>query len=253
MNYIRPKSTHSLSPEEKRVLLKEYFDFYQKISIETPELLNIKLPRNVFDSLLDEIGGLILEKSNSFASSDNEISHFLKNNPLPEHLSQYLPLEYRVYCLALNALKQWVSAEQAATDRYIFGGTARQQYKGLGTHCLMSGKSTSECKIELHHPLRDGRPPIPLAKNVHDEIEKQSAVIEVDDQIMQIIYPIKRKNNRSWVMLKLGCKLLLGNSDTSKSKNVQDSSKTFARQASKASGLNYEELLKWINNNGLVE
>ena len=253
MTYIRPKSNHKLSPDEKRELLQEYFDYYHEISITKPELLNSKLPRSAFDDLLNDIGELILEKSKILATTGNEVSNFLKDNPLPKHLEKYLPDEFRVYSLALNALKQWLSAEQAATDRYIFGGTVRDQCRKLGNKCLVSGVSSDKCTIELHHPVRDGRPPIPLAKEVHAEIEGQTSSKKVQDEVMKVLYPIKRKGNRSWVMLKLGCELLLDIADTNKSKNVQSSSKTFARKAAEATGLNYKELLLWIDSNNLVK
>lgn len=174
MTYIRPKSEYNLTPEQKLKLLQEYFDYYQEVSANDPSLLNSKLPRNALDDLLNEIGKLISTKANLLASTDNDVSRFLANNPLPKHLKQYLPDNFRVFCLALNAMKQWLSAEQAATDRYIFGGTVRSQCKSLAKSCLVSGKPSKECTIELHHPVRDGRPPIPIAKEVHAEIEGQS-------------------------------------------------------------------------------
>ncbi len=252
MTYIRPKSNHALSPDEKRDLLQEYFDYYKEVAKNNPELLNSKLPRSAFDELINEIGELILKKTEALASSKNEVSQFLTNNPLPKHLEQFLPEDFRVYSLALNAMKQWLSAEQAATDRYIFGGTVRAQCKKLGTTCLVSGKPANECTIELHHPVRDGRPPIPLAKEAHAHIEGQSSTAMVKDETMGTIYPIKRSGNRSWVMLKLGCELLLDIAETNRSKNVQSSSKTFARKASEASGLNFKELLQWVETNNLV-
>jgi len=91
-----------------------------------------------------------------------------------------------------------------------------------------------------------------LAKEVHAEIEGQVSAKKEGDKYMEVIYPIKRAGNRSWVMLKLGCELLMGIANTSKSKNVQSSSKTFARKASEASGLSYQELLEWIEVNHLA-
>lgn len=252
MTYIRPKSAHKLSPDEKRELLQEYFDYYREISTSKPKLLNSKLPRSVFDDLLSEIGELILAKSEELSASNNEVSEFLAENSLPEHLEHYLPEKFRAYCLALNALKQWLSAEQAATDRYIFGGTVRAQCKSLSDSCLVSGTPATDCTIELHHPVRDGRPPIPLAKEVHAEIEGQISAKREGDRYMDVIYPIKKSGNRSWVMLKLGCELLLGTANTTKSKNVQSSSKTFARKAKEASGLSFQELLRWIEANNLA-
>ena len=252
MAYDRPKSGIQLTPEEKRNLLQEYFAFYQNVAQKDHHLLNSKVNRSAFDDLLNDIGEMITNRSELLANSDNEVSLFLAENPLPEHLEEYLPKNFRVFCLALNALKQWLSAEQAATDRYILGGTARSQCKAFAKVCLVSGKPADKCTIELHHPVRDGRPPIPIAKEVHAVIEEQNSTSDVNDEIMKLIYPMKREGNRSWVMLKLGCELLLEIANTTKSKSVQSSSKTFARKASEATKLTYSELLNWIKVNQLA-
>ncbi len=252
MAYRRPKSAHTLTILEKRELLAEYFDYYRLLANSNPELLNSKLPRTAVSDLLDEIGELILKKADEFANSESEVSAFLKENPLPESLEPHLPNEFRAFCLSLNALKQWVSAEQAATDRYIFGGTSRAQFRNLAESCLISGVPASDCTIELHHPVRDGRPPIPISKEAHSRIENQTTGETTSDPIMEVLLPIKRAGNRSWVMLKLGCELLLGIAETDRSMNVQSSSKTFARKAREATGKGYEEILSWLNENNLV-
>ncbi|MFC1818943.1 hypothetical protein ACFL0B_07615 [Thermodesulfobacteriota bacterium] len=107
MTYIRPKSEHNLTPEEKRNLLREYFDHYRKIASDNPELLNSKLPRAAYDELLNEIGELILKKSEEMCTGHNSVKKFIEENSLPEHLEGYLPKEFRAFCLALNSLKQW--------------------------------------------------------------------------------------------------------------------------------------------------
>jgi len=216
-----------------------------------PTLLNSKIPRSAFDGLLSDIGELVVQWSES-NTNNGSVRNFLDENPLPECLVEYLPLNYRAYCLGMNALKQWVSAEQAATDRYVLGGTVRRQCKDLLSGCLISGVPSSECTIELHHPVRDGRPPIPLCAKVHAELEGQFLSLRKNDPIMNAVYPLKKEGHRSWVMLKLGCDLLLGVSKTLKSKNVQNSSKTFARKASRISGLGFKELLDWLDDNGLI-
>lgn len=252
MAYVRPKSAYNLTPTEKRELLQEYFDYYREVSKDNPELLNSKLPRSAFDDVLSEIGELILSKSEELSSNDSQVSKFLAENPLPKHLEQYLPENFRAFCLALNAVKQWISAEQAATDRYIFGATVRKQCKDLSNSCLVSGKSADEATLELHHPVRDGRPPIPLAKEVHAEIEGQVSIARYNDDIMGVIKPLKKAGNRSWENLKLGCELHLGVANTSKGKNIQSSSKSFAKKASESSGLSYQELLKWVESHNLA-
>jgi len=254
-NYIRPKSGIKLSPEEKQKLITEYFDYYGKSAKENPNILNSKLTRNAFNELLNNIGFLVLSEAEKLLKTDNEVTRFLKANPLPNGLEKHLPENFRIYCLALNAIKQWLSAEQLATDRFVLGGTARAQYKDLGNRCLVTGKSSSDCVIELHHPVRDGRPPIPLSKEAHAQIEGQSISSETDysDGIKNAIYPIKKLGNRSWIMLKLGCELLLEKEPSiEKNKNIQSSSKAFARKACDVSGKSPQELLEWLIQKNLI-
>ncbi len=247
MKYKRPKNSIPLKPGEKAEVLKEYFQHYQKLAQSNPGLLNSKLERDAFSDLLDEIGSLLLEKSKILASSPGKVHDFIEINTLPKCLENKLPKDFRVFCLAINSLKQWVSAEQAATDRYLLGGTARNQCKKIATTCIVSGKQLSENEIELHHPARDGRPPIPLTKDAHSKIEGQhTSSNSKDDPISQKLYPIKKQGNRSWVMLRVGCNLMMGNT-SNKPKSVQASSKTFARKAVEATHLDFSEILKWLN------
>ena len=53
MPYLRPTNEVPLTPEEKKVLLNEYFDFYQGIARTDIEKLNSKIPRDAFSELLD--------------------------------------------------------------------------------------------------------------------------------------------------------------------------------------------------------
>jgi len=65
-----------------------------------------------------------------------------------------------------------VAAEQSATDRYLFGGASRKLCRAAADSCLVSGDHLGpDC--ELHHPVRDGRPAIPLSKHGHGLIEGQ--------------------------------------------------------------------------------
>ena len=73
MAYIRPKSDFQLTPEEKKNLLQEYFDFYTEIASQNPHLLNSKIHRDEFDDLLNDIGSLILKKAESFSNSDDKM------------------------------------------------------------------------------------------------------------------------------------------------------------------------------------
>lgn len=68
----------------------------------------------------------------------------------------------------------------------------------MADHCVITGKHLGLADVELHHPVRDGRPPIPLSKNGHDRIESTSR--DSTDPIESALREIKRQGNRSWVM-----------------------------------------------------
>jgi len=60
MKYQRPKSKVQLDSSHKQSMLKQYFAHYQDIAKRDPEALNIKMPRDIFNPLLDQIGVLLL-------------------------------------------------------------------------------------------------------------------------------------------------------------------------------------------------
>ena len=60
-----------------------------------------------------------MDESRRMGESAGSVREFLNTNPLPPATAPLLTDEFRTFCLALNALKQWVAAEQAATDRYL--------------------------------------------------------------------------------------------------------------------------------------
>ena len=108
--------------------------------------------------------------------------------------------------------------------------------------------------LELHHPARDGRPPIPLSKEGHELVERQhSEVGDESDLVWVALARLKKKGNRSWVMLRRGCLLLLDQSVPASPPSVIASSKTFARKAAKKTKLNYAELVEWLDQNSLGE
>ena len=253
MKYVRPQLSQRLEPESKQQLLESYFEFYEKQFLENPEQLNQKISRDTFSSLLDEIGNLILQRSKEMASSP-EVKKYLKATPLPASLASLLPEEFRVFCLALNSLKQWVSAEQGATDRFLLGGTGRQRCKSVADHCLVTGETLDPKTLELHHPVRDGRPPIPLSKKGHELVEQQHSGVAADaDPIRQALAEFKKKGNRSWVMLRRGCHLLLDQPIPESTPSVIAGSKTFAKKAAALTNLSFQELVQWLDQNSLGE
>ena len=88
---------------------------------------------------------------------------------------ELLPDDFRVFSLLLNALKQWVSAESQSTDRYLLGGTARATCREAVNKWIVTGEELGE-NSELHHPLRDGRPPILLSKKGHNLVEQNNQI-----------------------------------------------------------------------------
>lgn len=114
MDYTRYTNNSPLSPEEKVTLLKEYIEYYEGLAKEGKlELLNQKLPRSAVSDILDTIGCLLKAESQKLAQSSDEVKDFLKANPLPGRMADFLPDDFRVFVLILNSLKQWVMAESS--------------------------------------------------------------------------------------------------------------------------------------------
>jgi hypothetical protein len=103
-----------------------------------------------------------------------------------------------------------------------------------------------DAKMELHHPVRDGRPPIPLSERGHRSLEGQAGSAK-NDSIRGKILAIKREKNRSWIHLRNGCLELLGREVTHTTPSVASSSKAFARKVSKETGLTSEQILAWLD------
>jgi hypothetical protein len=240
MRYKRPTNESPLSPKDKPILLKQYFEHYRARAAKNPNVLNQKLPREAFKDVLDKLGVLLLAESKSLASKKGQVRDFLNNNELPPAIGERLPRDFRVFCLALNAMKQWVAAEQSATDRYLLGGAARKLCRQAAADCCLVSGDILGSGCELHHPVRDGRPAIPLSKRGHNLIENQLSS-EGDDPIRQALSKLRREGHRSWAQLRRGCLDLIGSS-----KHGAANDRTFARKAVTATNLDYEEILEWL-------
>lgn len=186
MVYQRPKPKVKLSKDERKALLGQYYDEYRAWAAKEPSRLNRKVPRKAFEELLNRVGVMLLEQATVLATTPGPVGEFLEQNPLPPSLAGKLPDEFRAFSLVLNALKQWVAAEQAATDRYLLGGKANEECKAAADVCIVSGAPLAGGEIELHHPVRDGRPPIPLSKEGHDELEGQGSTPD-DDSVSSVL------------------------------------------------------------------
>ncbi len=247
--YIRPTNDKPLMPPEKKELLQAYFSHYESVAQQDADSLNVKLPRAAVADVLDQVGGLLLERSRQLALTPGPMREFLEATEPPECLGGRLPDEFRAFSLLLNSLKQWVSAESAATDRFLLGGTARKQCRQMADHCLITGQHLERADVELHHPVRDGRPPIPLSKTGHDRIESTSR--HSPEPFESALRELKRQGNRSWVMLRRGCMALAGEESGESTPAVLASSKTFARKAKEATGLSYQALVEWLDQRDL--
>lgn len=211
------------------------------------------MPREAFAGLLDEVGTLIQQRAREYAASTGAVRDFLDANPPPECLSDRLPDEFRAFCLALNAVKQWVAAEQQATDRFVLGGGVRSECRSAAEACLVTGKGLVAGEIDLHHPIRDGRPPIPLSRDGHALLEGQVSGLQSGDaQTQEQLKALRAKSGQSWLQLQRGCLDLLGQEVSHSTPSVKGSARAFARKAAKETGLSYQQLLNHLQERGLI-
>lgn len=254
MAYKRYKSEITLSKQEKVRLMAEYIDYYERLISERGlDVLNVKIPREVFADILDDIGSILNEKAKEMAYEDGPVKDFLQANPLPPHMKDLLPDDFRVFSLLLNALKQWVSAESQATDRFLLGGTARATCREAVHKCIVTGETLGE-NPELHHPLRDGRPPILLSKKGHELVEQSnqknnyasSKDDDSNDDVWNTIKQIRSKKHQSWVQLREGCNAILTGSS-----NCRPGAKSFANVVMRDTGLSARDILEMLDKQGL--
>jgi len=203
-----------------------------------------------FADLLDKVGDLIIAESARLANEPGPVRTFLGENPAPAGMAPLLPDSVRAFCLVLNALKQWVNKEQIAMDGYLFGRNARQLCRSVVSQCILTGDFLDSA-AELHHPVRDGRPPLLLSKKGHAQLEGQASSKDGADPIAVILIPLKRKKNLSWAHLRRGCLDLAGQESDSSSAAMKSSARSYARKGSEATGLSYTEILAWMDKRGV--
>ena len=252
MPYSRPVNPIPVTPDKKSQLISDYVAHYKKIALvrtergDFPEF-NVKLPKVAADALLSDVGAL-LNKAALEAAKSGQVKDFLDKNPVPDSMKGLLPDEFRAFCLLLNSLKQWVSAESLATDRYLLGGTVRDKLRAASTHCMITGSHLDT--VELHHVVRDGRPPIPLSPEGHRQVEESNART-TDVALILTLRELKAERTWSWKMLRDGCMSQLGQNIESRSKNALNQSRTFAKKAQIRTGLSFEQLLESLDESGL--
>jgi hypothetical protein len=205
-DYARFRAGRKIGAQERLKALSEYIAHYEVIAKEQPQLLNQKLPRKVVHPILDGIGSS-LKTVASQLTAHSDIQEFLRRNEPPICIGHELTDEVRIFCLLLNALRQWTVAEQSYMDRFLFSGNVRKEIRKLATRCPVSSERIGPTtKVELHHPVRDGRPPLPLSKNGHDKLEG-FVVVARDDKDGQKLVEHRRSANPpySWKKLRVGC------------------------------------------------
>jgi hypothetical protein len=181
-----------------------------------------------------------------------EVKKFLEANPLPVGIKKLLTPELRTFALLLQSLKQWAAAESLAVDHWLISGQPRKTLRSVTDKCLISGDVLTSQNIELHHPVRDGRPPIPLSKAAHRKIEKQQSSIS-DDAIGEKLKSLRKEGNHSWRLIWEGCCQLMGQKIEFSSKNRGSYSRSIARKYARKLEASVEAIRAWIEVNELVK
>ncbi|TXN30857.1 hypothetical protein [Methylobacterium sp. WL19] len=247
-----------MSKTEKIDILEEYLDYYRYLAKENPAQLNVKLERAAFVSTINEFEILMHQRAKEFASEPGPIRDFLRSHVPPGQIAQHLPDEFRAFCLLLNAVKQWVAKQQIDTDKLVLGGTARATLRAASDRCTITGEPLARDDMELHHPVRDGRPPLPVSKAAHKAIEKQGKATasnnetDSDDEFDIALRNLKKGRSWSWVMLRRGCLDLMNQPVEHSTPAVRANSRTFARKALDATGKDLAWIINFLDERGLA-
>jgi hypothetical protein len=79
MAYERPRNKSRLLKNQKDDLLKQYFEDYRALYEKETSALNLKIPRGVFDDLLNELGEILLGESKRLANIEAKLSALTAN------------------------------------------------------------------------------------------------------------------------------------------------------------------------------
>jgi hypothetical protein len=246
MAYKGPKPGKSPRPEDEEQLLQEFFDFCEQSYADDPKALSIKLPRTEFAAALNRIEKLIKSEATKL-TKDKRMQAFLKMAALPPGLVPFLPDEVRVYCLLINALKQWVSSQSLATDGIIFGGNLRKRVRASAKQCVVSGETLTYQAVELHHVVRDGRPPIPLSHKGHSKVDRQFRP-ELTDEVGCALAKLRKEKNTSWKDVLAAIEHESGFAVGTTSRHTKLGEAVLETTCKSAS-----ELLEWAEESGLKE
>jgi len=258
MPFDPPKPAAKITADNRQQLLSEYFEHYSKMAKTNPSDLRRKLPRSVFQPFLDEIGAHVAKLAKEIAEGNVDESHgtavkqFLEQNPVPGQIGKHLTMEMRAYALLVRAVLQWAVGQSLSIDRWVISGNARKFLRTSSPNCIVTGAPFGTDDIELHHPVRDGRPPLPVSKIGHKIADD---VFDPQDTVGKLLVSVRRKRSNSWRLIWQGCVLESGEFlDLSeyavgRSKSAAAAARWFARETE----LPVEEIRKWIEENELLE
>ncbi|HWA27559.1 MAG TPA: hypothetical protein VG734_18025 [Lacunisphaera sp.] len=245
--YRRYKVSVKIEGEAKKAALADYIRHYTEIAKTNPALLNQKLPKRVSETVLNEVGLLLQRYARELSTTEGPLKDFLGRNPVPACLGNELTDEIRAFCLVLHSLRQWATAEALATDRFLISGNVRKDLKELFTICPVAPDDADTSKVELHHPVRDGRPPIPLSKRGHDTVEGL-LVLEEGDRAGSALVAFRRDYGPiSWKRLRVGCMALLESSPEGFADSYLANARSWARKAKKITRLEETPILAFLD------
>jgi hypothetical protein len=187
----------------------------------------------------------------SLADPSSALQRFLEKNPWPQQLSDLtLSEEERASFIIMNALKVWVSKEQAYMDTLFTGGQFRKRLRSMaaGRKCPKCNTPLLKESTQFHHAVRDGRPPLPIGKDCHGILENQRKAVEStgtaeEAQVSGIVRTIRRKHRASWVNLLKAVRSLRGlPHEPFGTDNVKATSKSIVRHMQRETGLDLSRL-----------
>lgn len=260
MPFTPPKPSSKIPVAEKEQVLRTYIEYYRQAAKNAPESLRVKLKRSHLQPFLDEIGEHLARLASEIGGKNVPESHhgkavrkFLEDNPIPGDMGKYLTLELRAYALLVHGLHQWAVGQSLTADRWVISGNARDTLRACTDRCVVTDEPFGDNLIELHHPGRDGRPPIPVSEKGHKIADD---VFDPQDEKGKMLVAVRRRLRFGWRVIWQGCLVELGETvDLSGYKNPKgrrSAVATRARRFSKESSTTIEEIRKWIEENDLV-
>jgi hypothetical protein len=258
MAFEPPKPAAKIPPDEKDRYLDPYFAYYAEVAQKNPKELRLKIPRAVLQPYLDVIGSNLHDLAKGIANSSdtsnpaNEIRTFLKDHPIPGEIGKHLTGEMRSYALLIRALLNWCVGQSLFIDRWVISGNARKTLRSRSATCIVTGNPLKQGEVELHHPARDGRPPIPVSKKGHKIADD---VFDPQDPLGKRLVELRRQRQYSWKLIWQGCLVELDQPvDLSEyGAGREKTSATAARWFARQTELPVQEILNWIESNELVD